>query len=493
MKRIVTAILSATEAFAIATAGLAIIAIPALLVWLVTYGLAGDPGFVFGLSVALWFFGHAVPLEVTVDAATAAGFGLPAEQITAMFSLFPLGFMLFTAGFAARSGWRLAAHQLSVAAWGAAAGIATYFILSWVLSGVAPRPPIALGVFVSAVLPTLVFTIGLALGFLAHSLREEAPWVSSLRHLLSARITQTWEWVLASASLGARIAGYALTAMAASAALVFALRLGFNYVDVVSLSQQLHVDGLGSLMLFFVNLAYLPTILIWVLSWIIGPGFSLGVGSSVSVLSTQLGPIPNLPILGALPTGSNPWALAVINLVLISAVLATMGVLRRHHREGGQKPTLREFSVTVVVGTVVAALLVVLAMWLATGAMGPGRLEQVGPHPWLVGGVAAIELLVGCALGAWLSYVDWDRVVDVAKDKTQGIRSSRPIEAVGAVTQKLKRRTRPVASEREAETHSLEGQTQSVSQLDAQLHPDEHDTAVIEDFTPWWGEKDDTI
>lgn len=504
MKRIVTAILSATEAFAIATAGLAFIAVPALLVWLISYGLVGDPSFVFGLIVSLWFFGHGVPLGITVDAATAASFGLPAEQITAAFSLFPLGFMLFTAAFAARIGWRLAAHQLGVSLWGAVAAVGTYFVMSWALSSVAPRPPITFGVFSTALMPTLVFTVGLLFGFVWHSVREDAPWFSRIRHQVLTRVEDAWRWMLDSAMLGIRMGGYALTGMLASGALVFSIRLAANYVDVVSLSQQLHVDVIGSVMLFIANIAYLPTMLIWTLSWIIGPGFSIGMGSSVSVISTQLGPIPSLPIFGVLPTGSNPWALAIINLILLSGLLAAIGVLRQHHREGGQKPTLREFAVTAAAASVLSGLVVVIVMWFATGSLGPGRLAQVGPHPWVVGGFAALEVLVGVVVGAWLTFVDWDRVVSVAKDKTQGIRDSIPGEAVGAVTQKLKRRTGLSDSKKPTEVQQPDPhagqrsewsgvQTQPIEAVDAQSNPDANDTVPLTDFEPWWGEKDDTI
>jgi hypothetical protein len=486
---------------------MAIIAVPALIVWLISFGLAGDPGFIFGLIENLWFFGHGVPLIVAIDAPTAASLGLAAEPLRAMFSLFPLGFMLFTAGFAARTGWRLAAHQLSVAGWGAGSAIVTMFVMSWVLSSVAPRPPLSYGVVGTAVMPTLVFTVGLSAGFLANSIREDAAWFSRLRHLVRTRAAETWQWTIESALLGARIGGYALTSMVASAALVFSLRLAFSYVDVVSLSQQLHVDGTGLLVLFLVNVAYLPVMLMWTLSWIIGPGFSIGIGSSVSTISTQLGPVPSLPILGMLPTGSNPWALAIVNLILLSGVLAAIGVLRQHRREGGSKPHLRELSVSVGVAAALVGFVTVAGMWLATGAMGPGRLMQTGPHPWLVGGIATVEVLVAVSLGVWLTYTDWDRVVAVALDKTQGIRESKPVGAVGAFTQKLNRRgssresARSSAAATEAEHPSSPSwatdETQPIepigSERHGQTHPDETDTVAFDDFTPWWGEKDDTI
>jgi hypothetical protein len=37
--------------------------------------------------------------------------------------------------------------------------------------------------------------------------------------------------------------------------------------------------------------------------------------------------------------------------------------------------------------------------WLASGSIGPGRLVDVGPNFWVLGGVFALELLVASALG----------------------------------------------------------------------------------------------
>lgn len=496
MKRIVTAVVTVIEALAIVLTGLAIIAVPALLLWLVSYGLSGDPAFVFGLIVDLWFFGHGVPLTVTLDATAALALGLPAETVKAVFSLFPLGFMLVTAGLSARTGWRLAAHPPTVAAWGAGAGGAMFFLLSWLLSSWAMRPPLAFGVFGSALMPVLVSVVGLGAGYLVKSFREDALWLDRIRERVERLITETWRWVTDSALLGLRVGGFALTALVAFSTLVFALRLTFNYVDVVSLSQQLQVDVLGSFALFLVNLAYLPTMLIWTMSWMIGPGFAIGTGSSVSALSTQLGPIPSIPILGMLPTGSNPWALAIVNLVLLSGIIATVGVLRRHQADGGSRPTLKQGAVVAVSAAVSAGLGVVVLMWLATGSLGPGRLETVGPHPWVVGGFAALELLIGTVLGLWLTYVDWDRVTVVAREKTQGLRDALPHEAIGSATQRFKRK--PKGGAYGSDTGAAGGASgfdpMTGAAGESTQHADENETVELPNFEPWWGDdKDDKI
>jgi len=47
---------------------------------------------------------------------------------------------------------------------------------------------------------------------------------------------------------------------------------------------------------------------------------------------------------------------------------------------------------------VVGGILLGLLAWISAGAAGPGRLVDVGPSPWLVGGVAAIEFGVAATV-----------------------------------------------------------------------------------------------
>jgi hypothetical protein len=59
----------------------------------------------------------------------------------------------------------------------------------------------------------------------------------------------------------------------------------------------------------------------------------------------------------------------------------------------------RELVLTAIgIGIVGGVTLGVLA-WASAGAVGPGRLAQVGPNPWLVGGFAALELGAAAAVG----------------------------------------------------------------------------------------------
>lgn len=465
MKRLVTAIVTAIEALAIVLAGYVVLAVPIALVWLTTVGFSGDPASLAGLVMGLWFFGHGVPLSLTLDAATSVAFGLAPEPLSFIVSLLPIGFSLLTVSLSARIGWRLASVDPKIALWGVFGGGLTFFALSLLLSSAAPRPLVSFGVFPAAMMPTLLSAFGIGVAYLIRSLRDDVEWVARLRHTIVSRVKTRWLWLLESCLMGLQMAAYALLTLTAATSLVFALTLGINYVDVVTLSQQLHVDGVGLLALFVANLAYLPSFLAWTFSWIVGPGFALGAGSSVSPLATELGPLPSIPILGMLPSGSNPWALGIVALVVISGLLATVGVLRRRNTELRDRPTLAGIAVSIAVLVVTTALSVAFVMALASGAIGPGRLAEVGPQPWSVAGFAALEVLIGSVVGVWLTYLDWSRLSAVSAASARELRETLA-RGASAVLPARARANSPTGTQEESENETVE----------------------LTEFKPWWSE-----
>lgn len=487
MKRIVTAIVTALEALAIVLAGFVIVAVPTFVVWLDANGLTGDVTTLFGTVVGLWFFGHGVPLTLTVDAASSAALGLAPETLSFALALLPLGFTLLTIGLSARIGWRLATLAPPVALWGVTAGGVTFFVLSLMLSAFAPRPPVSLGVFEAALLPTLLSALGIGAAFLTRSIRDDAEWFARVRHRILSRMSDRRIWLQDGAMLGLRLTGYVLLALTAVTSFVFAIALSTQYVEIVTLSQQLHVDAIGIVALFLVNLAYLPTFLIWTLSWIVGPGFGLGVGSLVSPIATELGPLPSIPILGILPSGSNPWALAIVTLVVVSGLLGTVGLLRQRVVGGFGRPKMLELSVAFLVHAVLLGLTLAFVMSLATGAIGPGRLEEVGPQPWLVAAFATLEVLIGAAVGAWLTFVDWDRVAELSKTSTHSVRSTLAGRVSSTFGSRFRRNDVPDSQAGASLASQEAGNTSREAGADAPPTANaEQETVEIGEFEPWW-------
>ena len=140
---------------------------------------------------------------------------------------------------------------------------------------------------------------------------------------------------------------------------------------------------LGGLLLALVGLVLVPVAAVWGACWLAGPGIAVGVGTAVSPFGVELGPVPALPLLAALPSGAPPAWVGVLALLvpLGCGLLAGWLVLRG----GGE---LRE---VLAVGPVAGLALALLAV-LVSGPVGGARLAEVGPTAWLVGLVVAAEV-----------------------------------------------------------------------------------------------------
>ncbi|MCW2799598.1 MAG: hypothetical protein JWQ70_1070, partial [Aeromicrobium sp.] len=80
----------------------------------------------------------------------------------------------------------------------------------------------------------------------------------------------------------------------------------------------------GGLALAAICLLAAPTLVLWTASALLGPGFALGTHTSVDLTGAQLGAVPGLPILAALPSpGTFPdWAFVFGLIPLAAGMLA---------------------------------------------------------------------------------------------------------------------------------------------------------------------------
>ena len=171
-----------------------------------------------------------------------------------------------------------------------------------------------------------------------------------------------------------------------------------NYARIIQLYESLHTELVGGVAITAGQLALLPDLVIWTASWFVGPGFAIGAGSTVSPLGTTLGPIPAIPVLGALPPSGLAFGFAGLLVPVVAGFLAGAAVRARLLEQLGEGRALA-MGVAAIGGGVFGGLLLGLLAWAASGSAGPGRLGQVGPDPWAVGIVAAIEFAVAIALG----------------------------------------------------------------------------------------------
>jgi len=134
---------------------------------------------------------------------------------------------------------------------------------------------------------------------------------------------------------------------------------------------------------------------LWTASWLVGPGFAVGTGSSVGPFGTALGPVPPIPLFGAIPADGSPVGWLGLLAPLAAGLLAGMLTHRRIRR------VLRDWwavLVGIAAGVLGGLVIGVLAAW-SSGAGGPGRLADLGPDGLQVGIWAGIQFAVAIVVG----------------------------------------------------------------------------------------------
>ena len=391
MNRPLTALFAALEAALVWGVGICIPLAPLTIIWGVQFGFATDWVVFWRTAADIWLLGHGVDIAFTLDPAIAKSLNLAGADAAFPVTIAALGFALLTFLLGSRAGRRVSETRFRLI--GEVAAIGTFGGLSVLttLSAVHPfaRPSIEQGI----VLPTLVFAAGIALGSLRTARAAGDDSGSSIRDWIN-------DWrpsVRAAVGIALRGGAMAAAAIVAASALAVAILFAANYATIIALYEGVHSGILGGFALTGAQLAFIPNLVIWAASWFVGPGFAIGAGSGVSPLGTTLGPLPAVPVLGALPTGSLDYGFVGLLVPIIAGFLAG-AVLSR--ALVSRAPGTRNLIVVGLGIGATAGLVLGLLAWFSSGAAGPGRLEVVGPDPLAVGLFAALE--VGLAASAGL-------------------------------------------------------------------------------------------
>lgn len=210
-----------------------------------------------------------------------------------------------------------------------------------------------------------------------------------------------WRRVLRAAPgpVGAIVRGSAagLALLLGAAGVLLAVSVVGHLHRVVELSRAVGGGAVGQTLLTLGQVALLPQGLADGIAWLAGPGFTVGAGTVVAPTGVVLGPLPAVPLLGALPNpGSQPlWAGVLVFVPALAGVLAGLLAAR-----GWRRGPLAATAVALLAGLGVGVLATGLLM-AARAQLGSGRLSQVGPL--LI--PAALLLVVGCSAGGLLGAV----------------------------------------------------------------------------------------
>jgi hypothetical protein len=333
---------------------------------------------------------------MTLNPVLATGLGFAGAGTPFIITIAPLGFALLTVLLGVRAGRRIGEtpHRL----FGMVVSIATVAVLALGVTLSALLPAARPSIWQGSLLPPLVFALGVVIG--AELLHPRTAPSDALGERVRALVLGWRPEVRAVAAAALRGgAASASVVIAASAVAVAALFLG-NYAAIISLYEGMHAGVLGGIALTVGQLAVLPNLVVWGASWFVGPGFAIGTGSSVAPLGTTLGPIPAIPVLGALPAaGPLDWGFLGLLVPVLAGFFIALALRPRLVRALGPRATMPMLLVTGLASGVVGGILLGLLAWASAGSAGPGRLVDVGPSPWLVGGFAALEIGIAAVIG----------------------------------------------------------------------------------------------
>ena len=396
MNRITTALLAALEALIVVAIGVGIALVPLTILWGTHYGLAIDWFVFWRAAVDVWLLGNGVDLVVQLPVEVSASLGLAGSELPFTLSIGLLGFAVLAVLLGVRTGRRAAGTDYSLTAAGVA--VLSYGLLAALLTLSAGSAIVTPAPVQGILLPTLVFAGGVLIGLTgtAGASPTLPGWASRPLGGQLRRIPAEVRSQLAAALRGgtATVAGI----MVVSGLAVFVSVLA-NFATVIGLYETLQADVMGGIALTIAQLAFIPNLVIWAAGWFVGPGIALGAGSSVSPLGTTLDAVPGLPVFGALPNGTLEFGfLGLLVPVLIGFVMAVLVRQSLDKRANAPHGSSRMLITGALMG-VVAGILLGLLSWWSAGAMGPGRLAEVGPNPLLVGALATLEVGIAAALG----------------------------------------------------------------------------------------------
>ncbi|MCU1417653.1 MAG: hypothetical protein JWP32_1827 [Schumannella sp.] len=392
MTRRLTVLLAALEAVLGVAIGVAIPLVPLTVVWAAQFGFAPDWLIFWRGAADIWLLGHGVDVTFTLPPDLAATLDVTGAEAPVVVSIALLGFALLTLLLGVRAGGRIAdsGHR----ALGGLSAIAAFALLSTGLTLTVLHPMARPSIWQAALLPALAFGIGLGLGMLRAVRDAELAQRGRLRRWWASVPIDSRATVVAALRAGST----AVAVVFAVSALAVGARLVFGYAEIIRLYEALHTEVIGGIAVTALQLALLPDLVVWAAAWFTGPGFAIGTGSQVSPLGTALGPLPALPLFGAIPTADVPLGFAGLLVPVVAGFLAGVAVRPALSRAlDGMRPAT--VLLVGLAGGAFGAVLLALLAWSAAGSAGPGRLVDVGPSPVAVGFAALLELAPAIALG----------------------------------------------------------------------------------------------
>ena len=404
MNRRLAFLIAAFETLVVAAISLGALLLPLTIVWLFENDPTIDWFVAYRASADVWMMAQGTRLVVAPS--TLLGADVPLFVI----SLIPLGLSIFIAWMALRLGRKLTTAIELWPAW-LAAGL-VYGGVSLLLSTSSFTKEIYPVTWQGTFFPPVFFMFFVIAGSLLGK-RQAFGDAARIPEPLERVKFREWyqnrfdklHWSIRALLIPALRAGTAVVVVLILVSSVFiSILMAINWVQVIRLYEGLQVSFLGGLMVTTGQLVVLPNLIVYGAAWFIGVGFQIGAGSLISPLGTIVGPLPALPIVGALPVGHSDFGLVAVVVPLVGAFLATLMI--RNHADAIRFEFASAWSAAISLGLAVALVASVeigLLAVLASGGIGPDRLQVVGVNPFIAAGVLFVEVASVAILAAFFS------------------------------------------------------------------------------------------
>src|SRR4051812_10517134 len=355
-----------------------VLALPALVVWVATAHTTVGWGDALGIASSGWFLGH----------------GVPAALGEVSLSLAPLGLWLLAVLLTVRGARRLLDRTERAApgtTWRRTLtrrlvprfllGYAVAAFLGWLLTLAGPARPSIAGVLLVLGVPVLA----LAWVLLTRYVRGEECGV------VGVALDRLPRWLPRAVRPGIHGAGV----LVGLGAVLVVVMVVSRWSTVTGLHAAVNADVVGGVVLTGGQLLLLPTLAVWGLGWLAGPGFQIADGSAITLAGAHPGLMPMIPVLGALPSDGtwSAWLLLLVALPVLAGAAIGWLACRTLARLSSWRTKLACAATAASISAVAIAVLAALG----SGAVGVDRLSDVGTRPLVLGAVLLGELVGGAA------------------------------------------------------------------------------------------------
>ncbi|GIJ44773.1 hypothetical protein Val02_16590 [Virgisporangium aliadipatigenens] len=199
---------------------------------------------------------------------------------------------------------------------------------------------------------------------------------------------------------GLRTGGVAALLVLGAGAAATGLALAFSAGAAGDMIAEYRTGVVGQAGLVAVSLVYAPNAAVWAASYLVGPGFVIGVGTKVSSAAVVLGEVPAVPLLAAVPEKALPtWSALLLAVPLAAGMVAGWLLMRRKLRAEGDPDWPALLGSAALAGPV-AGLAIALAAAISGGAIGAERMAEIGADAWPLGGVTTVVVAAGTVIAA---------------------------------------------------------------------------------------------